>query len=70
MLCDVHSASMPVTGEALKEVRTRLGESQTTFAERFGVDQATVSRWETEGPPDRGLAAKLLERVLGEIEAA
>lgn len=58
---------MCITGEALKKVRIDLGESQTTFAGRFGVDQATVSRWETEGPPDRGMAAKLIERVLGDL---
>lgn len=60
---------MCITGEVLKKVRSDLGESQTTFAERFGVDQATVSRWETEGPPDRGMAAKLIERVLGDLSA-
>lgn len=60
---------MQITGEAFRAARARLGESQTTFADRFGVDQATISRWETEGPPERGVAAKLIERVLGDIEA-
>ncbi len=60
---------MDITGDTLKSVRDRLGESQTRFAERFGVDQATVSRWETAGPPDRGIAAKLIERVLDELSA-
>lgn len=58
---------MCITGRALKKIRGDLGESQTTFAERFGVDQATVSRWETEGPPDRGMAAKLISRVLEDL---
>jgi DNA-binding transcriptional regulator YiaG len=58
---------MHITGKTLKKVRGDLGESQTTFAERFGVDQATVSRWETEGPPDRGVAAKLIARVLDDL---
>lgn len=60
---------MQITGETLRAARAALGESQKTFAARFGVEQATVSRWETEGPPDRGVTAKLLERVLGELAA-
>jgi DNA-binding transcriptional regulator YiaG len=60
---------MQITGEVFRAARARLGESQTTFAGRFGVDQATISRWETEGPPERGVAAKLIERVMSEIEA-
>lgn len=58
---------MRITGELLRATRARLGESQTTFAGRFGADQATISRWETEGPPDRGMAAKLIERVLVDL---
>lgn len=58
---------MHITGKALKKIRGDLCESQTTFAERFGVDQATVSRWESEGPPDRGMAAKLIARVLDDL---
>lgn len=58
---------MHITGKALKKIRGDLSESQTTFAERFGVDQATVSRWESEGPPDRGMAAKLIARVLDDL---
>lgn len=58
---------MHITGKALKKIRGDLRESQTTFAERFGVDQATVSRWESEGPPDRGMAAKLIARVLDDL---
>lgn len=59
-----------ITGEALRAVREGLGEKQGPFAARFGVNQATISRWETEGPPSSGMAAKLIERVLGEIEAS
>ncbi len=58
---------MRITGKALKKIRNDLRESQTTFAERFGVDQATVSRWETESPPDRGMAAKMIARVLQDL---
>lgn len=60
---------MQITGELLRATRARLGESQTTFAGRFGADQATISRWETEGPPERGVAAKLIERVLDDLGA-
>jgi DNA-binding transcriptional regulator YiaG len=47
----------------VKAVREHLGESQKTFARRFGVNQCTVSRWETEGLPNRG-PLKLLEREI------
>lgn len=57
-----------ISGETLRAVRASLGESQTAFADRFGVDQGTVSRWETDGPPESGPAAKLIERVLSELE--
>lgn len=30
----------------IKEIREQLGMNQTAFAERMGVKQATVSRWE------------------------
>lgn len=63
----MHDSRMSVTGEMVKAARTKLGESQAAFAERFGVYQTTVHRWETEGPPSRGAAGKALERVLGEI---
>jgi DNA-binding transcriptional regulator YiaG len=59
-----------VTSQRIKNARNKLGESQETFAARFGVDQSTVHRWETIGVPDRGTAAHALERVLTEIETA
>lgn len=58
---------MSITPEMVKAARERLAESQAAFAERFGVDQSTVHRWETEGPPERGAAGKMLELVLTEI---
>jgi DNA-binding transcriptional regulator YiaG len=61
---------MSVTPETIKAARLRLKESQTAFAARFGVDQTTVHRWETNGPPERGAAGKMLERVLGELTEA
>lgn len=58
-----------ITGEQVKAARDRIGESQTAFAQRFGVDQATVHRWETRGVP-RGTAQIAVQRVLQEIESA
>ena len=43
--------------------RTDLGWSQAKLAEKFGVDQATVSRWEANGGPKSGAAKKLLDRL-------
>ncbi|WP_316172452.1 helix-turn-helix domain-containing protein [Bradyrhizobium sp. SZCCHNRI2049] len=51
----------------IREARERIGESQAAFAERFGVDQSTVHRWETNGPPARGPARRLIERELQAI---
>ncbi len=53
--------------ETLKQVRDRLKESQAAFAVRFGVDQATIHRWETDGVPDRGPAKKMVEIVLSSL---
>lgn len=57
------------TASQIKETRVRLGESQAAFAERFGIDQSTLHRWETDGPPERGPARKMVELVLSGIEA-
>lgn len=57
-----------MASERLRTVRIRLGESQATFGLRFGVDQATVHRWETNGIPARGAAQKAIERFFREIE--
>lgn len=44
----------------VKALRASLGISQTKFAELLGVDQSTVSAWETKGVPKYGAARKLL----------
>lgn len=56
-----------LTNEDIKAARTKLGETQTAFAERFGVDQATVHRWETKGLPERGTARVAVESLLKEL---
>lgn len=44
----------------VKALRGTLGFSQAKFAEVLGVSQAAISKWETNGPPRRGAARKLL----------
>ncbi len=53
-----------LTGEELKAVRERLGESQTVFAARLGVDQSVISRWEKRGVPKIGTARMAVENLL------
>ena len=53
----------------LKRLRARLGESQAAFAKRFGVDQATIHRWEKNGGPKRGPAKVGLDKLLDAIFA-
>lgn len=59
-----------IDGSTVKTARDQLGESQAQFGRRFGVDQSTIHRWETEGPPVRGSARTLIERVIADITAA
>ena len=40
-------------GTKIRELRELLGETQTEFGFRFGVEQATVSRWEAGKPVQR-----------------
>lgn len=56
-------------GELIRKARETVGESQAAFGARFDVDQSTIHRWETEGPPARGPARKALERELADIQA-
>ena len=53
----------------IRRARDRVGESQTAFGARFGVDQTTIHRWETKGPPSRGSARKAIEREISDIES-
>lgn len=49
-----------IIGNKIKRLREQLGETQDEFSDRFGVKQATVSRWE-KGlvPPARKLQSKI-----------
>jgi DNA-binding transcriptional regulator YiaG len=40
-------------GELIKALRLHMGLTQTEFAERLGVDQRTVSKWENGHSPAR-----------------
>lgn len=52
-----------VMPDDIRDLRTRLGWSQKRLAEHLGVDQSTVSNWETSGKPVRAPIAKLLLHV-------
>lgn len=53
-----------MNAQLIREAREKVRESQAAFGQRFGVDQSTVHRWETQGPPKHGPARKALEREL------
>ena len=53
-----------LTGKMIRTARKNVGESQTEFAKRFGVDQSAVSDWERKGPPNRGAARHAIEREI------
>jgi DNA-binding transcriptional regulator YiaG len=57
-----------VTAIAIRRARDALGETQGEFAARIGINQATVSRWETGRLPKKGVAQALLRRVMEDIE--
>ena len=62
----MHNADM-FDAVQIKEMRASLGESQVFFAARFGVDQSTVHRWETDAPPKRGPALLALRSLRDEL---
>ena len=47
--------------------RESVDETQAEFAERLGVDQATLSSWETRGIPKHGPALRAVTSVLEEL---
>ncbi|MDE2107218.1 MAG: helix-turn-helix domain-containing protein [Patescibacteria group bacterium] len=62
-------APKKLIADQLRAAREKVGESQAEFAERFGVDQSTVSRWESMGPPVHGPVRRMIEQIMSEIDA-
>lgn len=58
---------MAITGAQIKAAREFVDEPQEVFCLRFGVRQPTLWRWEEEGPPENGAAAKCIELVVQPI---
>jgi DNA-binding transcriptional regulator YiaG len=56
-----------VTATDIRVARARLNEDRATFAARFGIDRATLSRWERKGVPAKGSGQKVAEYVLAEL---
>lgn len=56
------------TAEDIRAARARLKESQAAFAARLGVNQCTVHRWESDGPPTRGTARLAIDNLLKSIQ--
>jgi DNA-binding transcriptional regulator YiaG len=52
----------------VRSVRKSLGETQAAFAERFGVNTATVHRWEKFGLPKHGAARHAVEKLSEDVE--
>lgn len=59
-----------IAADDIKSARAKLNESQSAFGERFGVDQSTVHRWETAGPPKQKLVQDGIRRVLDSVVPA
>jgi len=59
-----------VSADEVRKARAALKESQAAFGARFGIDQSTVHRWETDAPPKRGPALMALESLLAEVGQA
>lgn len=59
-----------VTADDIRAARRALNESQSAFGARIGVDQCTVSRWETRGPPAQAFIQDGLARALADLRTA
>ena len=60
--------ALEISGEQLRTERHRLGWTQAELAERAGVSQAVVSRWERESPPRRRI--ENLRALLADAEGS
>lgn len=50
-------------------IRTKLQMTRAQLAAAAGVDVSTVCRWEKKGPPNRGPARALIERLAADAKA-
>lgn len=62
-MCVMHIAGMNNDLD-LKQLRSARGWTQQQMADFFGVDKATIWRWENEGVPKRGPSRKAIEREI------
>lgn len=56
--------------DIISTARKKVGESQTAFAKRLGVNQATIHRWEKKGLPKRGMTRIAVESLLAKMDLA
>jgi DNA-binding transcriptional regulator YiaG len=58
-------ARRTLSARDIRAARLRTGLGQKNFGRAyFDVDGATVCRWETKGPPKRGVTRRLLDLVI------
>jgi len=51
-----------MNNEEIRQLRKKLGQTQKEFAERIGVDQVTVNRWENKKRKPSKLALRNLQK--------
>lgn len=59
-----------ITAEHIKKIRSDRRETQGEFGAHFGVDQATIHRWESNGISSRGVTAVAVEKMLQSLPPA
>lgn len=63
-MCVTHIMAMTQVLD-IKALRKSRGWTQEQMAQHFGVDKATVWRWEKGGVPDRGVTRVAIETEFG-----
>jgi len=56
----------PITPDAIRAARTRLGLTQAQLADRLNVPSNTVARWEQGNRTPTGLYAQALRQLIEE----
>jgi transcriptional regulator with XRE-family HTH domain len=56
-----------IKNHEIRAIRSALKETQTVFAARFGIDQTTLSRWETRGVPNDAITRFWVEKILQDM---